>query len=71
MAEREHALAAFRRRIDDVTQAVPRERLLTFDVTQGWQPLCAFLGRPVPVGPFPRSNSTKEFWDLINGAVGS
>ena len=34
--------------------AIPAERLLIFNVKQGWGPLCAYLGRPVPAGiPFP------------------
>ncbi|MGX1914118.1 sulfotransferase family protein [Streptomyces phaeochromogenes] len=45
--------------------AVRREldpgRLLVFEVGQGWQPLCDFLGVPVPDEPFPRSNDRAEF----------
>ena len=37
------------------------ERLLTYDVAEGWQPLCQFLGVPVPKDAFPRTNSTVEF----------
>ena len=40
--------------------AIPRDRLLTFDVAQGWQPLCQFLDVPVPGKPFPRLNSREE-----------
>lgn len=32
-------------------------RLLEFDVRQGWEPLCGFLGKPVPDVPFPAENS--------------
>ena len=35
---------------------VPKERLLDFRVEEGWPPLCAFLGVPVPDVPFPRIN---------------
>jgi hypothetical protein len=35
--------------------------LLTFDVAEGWDPLCAFLGVAVPGEPFPRTNSTEDF----------
>ena len=37
------------------------ERLLTYDVAEWWQPLCQFLGVPVPKDAFPRTNSTAEF----------
>ncbi len=60
-------LAAYRKRIDDVTAALPGNRLLVFDVTEGWAPLCAFLGKPVPDNDFPRSNSTAEFWESVRG----
>ena len=37
------------------------ERLLVFDVAEGWAPLCAFLNEAIPNEPFPRVNSTEEF----------
>ena len=63
----ESALAAFRRRTEDVRAAISPERLLVFDVAQGWEPLCRFLDVPVPAVPFPRVNSTEQFWELIKG----
>jgi hypothetical protein len=62
-ADKETALAAYRRRTEEVKAAIPPERLLIFDVAEGWEPLCAFLGVPVPDTPFPRTNNTAEFWD--------
>ncbi|REJ85723.1 MAG: hypothetical protein DWQ36_22700 [Acidobacteria bacterium] len=44
----------------EVEQTVPPERLLVYDVSQGWEPLCAFLGEPVPDEPFPRTNDRAE-----------
>lgn len=38
---------------------MPEERLLEFNVRQGWGPLREFLGVPVPDAPFPRINDTK------------
>lgn len=35
---------------------VPKERLLEWHARDGWEPLCSFLGKPVPVGEFPRVN---------------
>ena len=32
------------------------EKLLVFNVKQGWKPLCEFLGCDVPSSPFPRVN---------------
>lgn len=50
----------FTRRNQQVIDALPPERLLVFSPKQGWEPLCAFLGVPVPKGPFPRVNSRDE-----------
>lgn len=61
------AIAALRRRTAEVTAAIPADRLLVFDVAEGWAPLCRFLGVAVPEGPFPRVNSTEQFWEMIRG----
>ena len=46
-----------------VKETIPADRLPLFDVKQGWEPLCRFLGADVPSKEFPRTNSTKDFWD--------
>ncbi len=51
----------FRRHTDDVIAAIPAERLLVYEAGQGWEPLCAFFGVPVPDKPYPSENSTAEF----------
>lgn len=61
LTDRAHATAVFRAHIATVQAELAGPRLLTFDVTQGWAPLCAFLGVAVPDAPFPRTNSSKEF----------
>jgi hypothetical protein len=43
-----------------VKRHVPPERLLIYEVGQGWGPLCAFLGVPEPDEPFPRLNDAAE-----------
>ncbi len=60
------ARAAFQRHIETVKAEIPPQRLLVFDVAEGWGPLCAFLGKPVPEEDFPRTNSTGEFWAMID-----
>ena len=59
------AVAAFDRHVAAVRDTVPDDRLLVFDVAEGWGPLCCFLGVPVPDAPFPRTNSTREFWESV------
>jgi len=38
----------------------PQDRLLVYEVKEGWEPLCEFLGVEVPDEPFPRLNDTAE-----------
>ena len=40
----------------EVKQHVPADRLLVFNVAEGWEPLCEFLGCEVPTHPFPHLN---------------
>ena len=70
---------------EQVIQEVPADRLLVFEVKQGWEPLCKFLGVPQPEGPFPNTNDTKEqqgrlrsmkticffLWSLTAAALGT
>ncbi len=61
MRDPEHAMAVFRAHDAEVRRTIPPARLLVYEVRQGWEPLCAFLGVPVPEAPFPETNSTDEF----------
>jgi hypothetical protein len=60
-ADREHAVRVFTEHNEAVRREIPADRLLEFEVTQGWQPLCDFLGVPVPDEPFPCTNDTATF----------
>lgn len=60
--DKAHAFAVFNQHIEEVKQHVPPEKLLVFSVKEGWEPLCAFLGVPVPVDkPFPHLNDRDSF----------
>lgn len=63
--DREGAMAAFEAHEAAVKAAVPDGNVLVFQAKDGWEPLCDFLGVPVPDGPFPRSNSRQEFFELL------
>ena len=65
--DRDAALAAYHRRAEEVVAHIAPERLLVFDVAEGWEPLCRFLGVPVPDQPFPHRNVGSEFWDVVGG----
>ena len=60
-------MRAFSAHNDAVRAAIPAKQLLVYQVKDGWEPLCAFLGAPVPAEPFPRTNDRAEFWDRVSG----
>jgi hypothetical protein len=59
--DRAHVIETFERHITEVQAAIPADRLLVFDVAQGWAPLCEFLRCPVPGEPFPAANERAAF----------
>jgi hypothetical protein len=65
--DRDGALAAYRRNNAKVRDTIPAERLLVFTPSDGWEPLCRFLGVAVPATEFPRSNARDEFWAHFGG----
>lgn len=73
--DKEATIKAFEKCTDDVVSSIDAERLLVFEVSDGWQPLCDFLDLPVPNEPFPRSNNQdafiEQFGSLAEGAFGA
>jgi len=59
--------AAMERYNQQVRQCVPPERLLVWSPAQGWEPLCEFLGVPVPSAPLPRVNDSGSFVAMFTG----
>lgn len=59
--DRDHAISVFERHNAEVERTIPPERLLVYEVSEGWEPLCRFLDCATPDIPFPRVNSTDEF----------
>jgi len=53
---------------EEVKRVVPKERLLVFEVKEGWKPLCEFLGKPIPNEPFPNVNDTASIKKRLNVA---
>jgi hypothetical protein len=69
-AEPENLIAAMHRHEDAVKALVPAERLLVWDVTEGWEPLCEFLEVSVPDQPLPHANDRDTFsYRVTNGAL--
>jgi Sulfotransferase domain len=66
------SVKSYTRHNDYIRRVVPKDRLLEFEPSQGWGPLCEFLGQPVPSIPYPRLNDTKRmqrsiFWSQFVG----
>jgi len=51
----------FRRHDAEVRNNISAERLLVFEASQGWRPLCDFLQVAIPDTPFPSLNSREAF----------
>jgi hypothetical protein len=63
--DREKTIGVYKEWIEEVKRTVPPERLLVYEVKEGWSPLCEFLGVPVPDKPFPHINERKSFIRMI------
>lgn len=56
-----YAIGVYEAHNRSVMDTIAAERLLVYDVASGWEPLCRFLGRPVPRAPFPHLNTRAGF----------
>lgn len=59
--DKDHAIDVYEAHNAYVKKQAPADRLLVFEASAGWEPLCQFLGCPVPDEPYPRVNSTEDF----------
>ena len=44
---------------------LPKDRLLEWSVEDGWQPLCNFLGKPIPAVDVPNANPPKAWAERV------
>jgi len=64
--DKQYAMQVFEQHTEDVKRIVPAARLLIFEAKQGWEPLCTFLGVPVPKGkPFPHLNERADMQQML------
>ncbi len=54
--DRDYAINILKEHNEEVKRHVPPQKLLVYDVKQGWGPLCEFLSVPEPDEPFPHLN---------------
>ena len=63
--DRDFMVNAFNTHNAEVERSIPKDRLLVYEVKEGWEPLCRFLNVPVPSTPFPRRNSREEMQAIM------
>jgi hypothetical protein len=54
---------------EQVKSVVPPERLLVWNVKEGWGPLCEFLEVDVPDSPLPHANDRDTFLERVIGGA--
>lgn len=66
--DEDNALGIYDEWYEDVPTVVSHEKLMIYNVSDGWEPLCRFLGRPIPDRPFPReeAHSSRNIKSLIS-----
>lgn len=69
-SDRQHTIDVYLRHNAEVVRTVPPDRLLVYQVSEGWPPLCALLGLEAPAQPFPRVNDTQAFRDYNRAQLG-
>ena len=65
LQDKAFAEQVFNKHIEQVKAFVPPEKLLVYDVSQGWEPLCKFVGVPVPNEPLPHLNKKENFKEML------
>ena len=69
LADRDHAVAVYEANVARVRREVPADRLVLFDGNDGWAPLCEAFGVDEPRVPYPRINTTEEFYERWRGGA--
>jgi surfactin family lipopeptide synthetase A len=68
--DKDFAISVYENHLKAVRQNVPPDKLLVFDVADGWEPLCDFLGMSCPIDePFPHVNDREyfqKFWQTLD-----
>jgi Sulfotransferase domain len=59
------ALRAYHAHNANVRRVTPADQLLIYDVKEGWEPLCAFLGVATPNDMFPNVNQRDLFAEQL------
>jgi Sulfotransferase domain len=68
-ADRRHAIGVYAEHNAAVVREVSADRLLVMAPDAGWDPLCEFLGVPVPDEPYPHLNDPGMFWTRVEARI--
>ncbi|MEJ2088369.1 MAG: sulfotransferase [Gammaproteobacteria bacterium] len=69
MEDKDHVIGVYLAHNQAVKDEVPPEKLLVFESSQGWAPLCEFLDRPLPDEPYPKVNTTEDALAMIRERI--
>lgn len=61
LMNKDTVIAEFEKHNAHVIASAPANRLVVWEATDGWEPLCSALNLPIPSQPFPKANTTEEF----------
>lgn len=68
-ASKKKAKEVFYKHIEDVKKHVPENKLLIYDVAEGWDSLCDFLDLPIPEEDFPHLNKKENFHEMVKSMI--
>ncbi|KAF4851853.1 hypothetical protein CGCSCA4_v003305 [Colletotrichum siamense] len=60
-----NAREGYKRHYDTIRRETPPERLLNYNLKDGWGPLCEFLEKPIPDVPFPHVNDHEAYHEKL------
>ncbi|KAI9251867.1 P-loop containing nucleoside triphosphate hydrolase protein [Phascolomyces articulosus] len=63
--DRKRMMQMYNEHIEEVKRTVPADRLLIMSLGDGWEPLCSFLGKPIPKQSYPVSNTGGDFSSIF------
>jgi len=63
--DKDACMAAYERHNAEVRATIPADRLIDWKPEDGWPPICERLGVPIPDEPFPVTNTTPQFREML------
>lgn len=69
MQDRDYMIDFFEKRSSEIARTIAADRLLIYRVSDGWGPLCEFLGVPIPDLAYPNINSRDETRKMLSSLM--